>query len=544
MAEEKIRIDIEAQDSASKTLDKVADKAEELEKASPTVDVDADTKAATKSLDQVDAQAKELDQRDVTIALEAKVSDLKGQLAEAEAALDQVREKADQAGKATEDIGGRAERGSVNVVNATRDMTGPLGEASSMVGDFGDSFGAAAETAVAKLGLVGTKAGDLATTILPGIGVAIGAAAAAWSVFRAHQAKAREEAEKLAEANRKIAESLRAGKVEDAAKGMADQYKDLFDRAERAGIGVDQVTERLLGQRAAIPTLNDQIRRYNELAAEQARHNEDAQFATHAHALELEGLRDDIERAASSYEAENGTLDRNAARLQVVSDHLGGLKSATDRAADANDRYKRSLAMESDFQSAVDSADNLTDSLADLNKLQKDSKTSAEDLGDAQRQAGEDATRLKSDIVNLVAEYGRIPASVETDILAQVPPEQQQQWRDFIHDVESEHVAPIKIQIDNRGEVVTVQGFPIKIRQYGGDDIVSRPTVFLAGEHGFPERVRVTPGLADPTGAAPASSAPAQSFTYNIHLPQGTRGDDLLRTMRDHQRRNGGRAAF
>ncbi|HKE77296.1 MAG TPA: hypothetical protein VKB57_26995, partial [Acidimicrobiales bacterium] len=158
MAEEKIRIDIEAQDSASKTLDKVADKATDLEKLSPEVQVGADTTDATKGLDDVEGQADELDGRDVTIALEAKVSDLKGQLAEAEAALDQVRNKAEDAGKATEDIGGHAQRGSVNVVNATRDMTGPLGEASTFVGDFGDAFGAAAETAVAKLGLVGTKA--------------------------------------------------------------------------------------------------------------------------------------------------------------------------------------------------------------------------------------------------------------------------------------------------------------------------------------------------------------------------------------------------
>jgi hypothetical protein len=82
--------------------------------------------------------------------------------------------------------------------------------------------------------------------------------------------------------------------------------------------------------------------------------------------------------------------------------------------------------------------------------------------------------------------------------------------------------------------------------QYGLDRTVTEPTSFLAGEHGFPERVQITPmgahGLAAASGGGGAGVT--QSFNYNINLPKGTRGDDLIRTMRQHARRNGGKVAF
>src|SRR5262245_45184133 len=50
MAREKIQVDLEAQDNASKKIDSVADKAEQLEKLDPTVKVGVDTSKATEAL--------------------------------------------------------------------------------------------------------------------------------------------------------------------------------------------------------------------------------------------------------------------------------------------------------------------------------------------------------------------------------------------------------------------------------------------------------------------------------------------------------------
>ena len=64
MADEQIRIDIEAEDSASKVLEQVADDAAELEKLTPEITVSADTDAATRGIEDVTDAAQTLSRQD------------------------------------------------------------------------------------------------------------------------------------------------------------------------------------------------------------------------------------------------------------------------------------------------------------------------------------------------------------------------------------------------------------------------------------------------------------------------------------------------
>lgn len=180
--------------------------------------------------------------------------------------IDLDEAKARRAGDAFDDID-RKGRGMADGVgfgnSALRDLTGPLGDTVGPAGDLGDAFEGLGDIAAGlgvKLGLGEEAASKLAGAVA-GVGVVVAAGVAAWSLYQNAQKKAAEEAAKLLEIQKKVAD----GKFNDAAADLAKEYGGTLRELERFGLGSQDLVRTLNGQTGP---LDDLKRRYADLGAE------------------------------------------------------------------------------------------------------------------------------------------------------------------------------------------------------------------------------------------------------------------------------------
>jgi hypothetical protein len=243
---DEIRIDITATDEASSELDRLADRLDDIEDRDVEIPVDADTQAATRALEDVDDQAERLEDRDVDVSIDVDAGDVRGDLAGVEGALEGVEGKADSTRRAVDRLG----EGSRTSGNRVADLAGPLGEAegaASTAGGVFDGLGDLLEDFGPKAGLSADAVGKLSQA-LGVVGVGVAAGAAIWSSYRESQRKAREEAERLADAQRDINEALAEGDIASAAQDFLDSYSGIEDAARRAGVSVADATRFIIGE--------------------------------------------------------------------------------------------------------------------------------------------------------------------------------------------------------------------------------------------------------------------------------------------------------
>lgn len=238
---EQVNLDLTATDKASKVVDSVGDKVEELEKHPAEVEVTADTGKAVRSLDDLTGEAKRLAQQDWILNFKADIAQAKDDAAKLEGQLKQTGEAGETAGDKVSSIGG------ANKVNAVRDLTGPLGDVSSQVGDLGESFSAAGELIEEKMGLA---AGSL-TNFLGPLGLAAGAVFAFWTMYK----KRAEEARK---ATLETAASItELGATAAAAKKVEDMLKtdpDLVTHVQELGLSYQDLIDLVSGK--AVPAFD------------------------------------------------------------------------------------------------------------------------------------------------------------------------------------------------------------------------------------------------------------------------------------------------
>ena len=321
---EQVRVDITADDKASRKLDDVADLVETLEKADVEIPVDANTRDATRALGDVEADARKLTDADRSIVIKAKMDDLRGELR-------QIGEQADQTARKLDDVNTGGGRGTgLPRAQAISDLTGPLGEVSTTASDLSGVFDGLGDTFEAAADRVGLDAGKMMGAI-GGIGLAVTAAATLWGLFRQGQQKAREEQRKLIEGQEKLNELIERGEWRDAGRQIADLYDNVYDAADRAGIPIEEVTRYIAGLSDAMPALK---RQQEELASatdvgsdrwdEQARALADAHLAA--------------DEARASYDQTNQSLADTADRADRAGDALRGNADDTDDAAAAQQR--------------------------------------------------------------------------------------------------------------------------------------------------------------------------------------------------------------
>ncbi len=341
---EQIRIDLTAEDDASKVIDKVADAAADLEKQSPEIDITA-TDQASATIDAVAAEASALSKQDAEVVLRAKVDAAKADLKALRADLEQTADKAGDTQRALDRVGGDGGDGLKTRGNAIADLTGPLGSASSAASDFAgvfDGLGDIAEDAASKFGL-SQKAAGLVSSAIGGLGVAVAVGAAAWTYFADQTRKAREQAEKLVTVQKELRELIADRKWTDAAAKLTENYSKAYDAARKLGVSATDITKYLTGQADELPGVKA---RWDDLS--------DAQKENYAQ----------IQVARGQYIIANGTLSEQDAILQAVATTLSGVTKATDDATLAAMRGTRATG------DMAASTEDLTDASLDAESAQ------------------------------------------------------------------------------------------------------------------------------------------------------------------------------
>jgi hypothetical protein len=225
-----LRARITAQDDASKVIDKIADKADDLEKKTVKIPVDVDAKEAIDDLDKVADKAGQVDGAtarveatadtgDAEASLETvagDVDDLDGANAEVEATAD-----ADDAIDSLEEVAGDVE--DLDGTTAEVEVTADTAEAESSIGGLGDLIAEAGERGFGQFSGAAASAFDAVTAggAAMGVGLFAGLAAGIGKAITDFQNVA-----------------LGAGELRDALGVTADEASRLQEVAGDLGIGV------------------------------------------------------------------------------------------------------------------------------------------------------------------------------------------------------------------------------------------------------------------------------------------------------------------
>lgn len=306
LAKLKVEVGLEADGStAERIIAEVQAKVDALDGSTPKVDLSVDAGTAESDLAEVADKVDELDGRKATIRVEVDEDSVR----KVKSDVDDVKTKADNA--------------KTSSVSAVRDITGPLGEASSNVGDFGDSFVALGETIGTQMGLSETAIGNLAAFLGPA-GIAVGAVVTFWNIFQSNAKKAREETEKLLQAQ----EQLAAGEFKPAITEVTKDLGPLANLFDRLGVSIEDVTKFITGQADAIPGLRTEFKIASDVTDEAARVSDKLNIS-YEEALKLVGsYSKKIPDLRNEWLKTNGTLEESQQLQFEVAKGLGASSQA------------------------------------------------------------------------------------------------------------------------------------------------------------------------------------------------------------------------
>ena len=358
MAREEIRVELTADDEASRVIDDVADKADRLEDDKVALDVTADTSTAESNLAGLGTAA-------------------------------------DKASADVRKVGDSSDQSRSVLANLVGNSAQDLGELGGVAGTAGVAIGQLAEYAadgnIALKGLVATAAPMLA------LGIAV-------KVVSDHFADAKREAEELKKTNQEIAASLRAGDIEAAAKAVVTGYEDLISQAEDAGVSVQELTAFLTGQTDSVATLFDATAKLSDqqialaLNAAQAR----ASFDEESGALATNAARQQIVQDA----------------LGETRTALDDATQATKDLTAAYDLLTGRLDDEASYLSAQSAIDAVNDALADAMTTTAEYGAASEEAQDANRRLAEQLNTSKGQVLDYAGAVASLPPEQATEITA------------------------------------------------------------------------------------------------------------------------------
>lgn len=465
-ARDTIRLDITAEDKASEVARYVSRVMEDLEEDPVEVTVKADTSTAETNLEGFARKARAADDSVKGVA----------------SSSDQSRSVlANMVGNASQDLG---------------ELAGIAGTAGVAVGQIGEY---ATDGNLALSGLVKTALPMLA------IGVAVG-------IITDKLAKAKREAEETEQALRDAVGAFREGDVGNAAEQMVELFGDLAPLAERAGLNVEDVFTAIADGSGEVAGLEERMVELFERGGDAAHMSADEVSANRDRLAEL---RIAVGRAAAEWQGANAEMSRTDSATSAAVDALQGLRDEADATAVSFDRLKGAVDMEASFIGAVGDADALAGSLAELARLNGDVTASDEDRSDAARAVAEDTNRLRATVLELVEEYGEIPEEELTRIRAELPAAQQAAFDAWLAEVKEGATVPVRVDL----------------------------TAALAEAERRLEQWRrrwETGGGGSTVGPGPQMAAPSM-VNVTVNAPQGARADDIISAATRYARRNGGR---
>lgn len=502
--DEQVRIDLVAQDKASDTIDDVADAVERLEDAKPEVVVTADTDQAERAIGDVVDEARALSRTDAELVLRARADAARAELKALQDELRQTGERAEDTARKLDRVDGDGGGGLRTRGNAISDLTGPLGEASSAASDFAgvfDGLGDIAEDAAGKFGL-SAGASQVLSSAVGGLGIAVAAGAAAWTLFRQRQEDAKRKTQEMTDAQLKLNDAIQAGNREAAVTNFEQLYGKGLDAARELGVTTKDFVDYLRGVSNELPGVESRLAAYNR-AAEASRdiHTGQLNPALANAAAAYENLTFVAEDARKRYDELNGSGAEQTRRQQEIAAALG----VTTRELDKGTRAASNMRTEADNLSRE--LQRLTDRL-DMSRAIEDFQAT---FAWAMESAKTDAVDTKDEIRRLQDEYLRVAEAIG--------------------------LSPVQIESDLRK---ISQGEINEVWNSTQAAIDARPPVTFRG--------RITMDLASirqaeraaQLGVSSTAAATAAPVT-NVYmtLPRGTRPDDMMRAGDRYARRNG-----
>lgn len=256
---QEVRIDAA---QAVRELDRLGDSADTAGKAVDAVDgtrVDVDADAALRELAQLDTEARRIADRKLELRAELDAHGV-------DDGLQRVRRAADDAEASTRKVGGAA----VSSLGPLRDVSGAIGD----VGVAGLNAGEGLIGVAESLEMAGVNAGAL-TTVLPAVGLGLGAVSIAAGLVGKLMSDARKRAEEFAAAVKAMRTELQGGAsglevagsaIDKALKGLsATQLKGLLQTMRDLGVSLEDVQAAANGK--ATPALERFARKQAEAAA-------------------------------------------------------------------------------------------------------------------------------------------------------------------------------------------------------------------------------------------------------------------------------------
>lgn len=484
MATEKIQVPIETTYDDKGAREALSD-LKKIEDESPEVEVTTDASKAVDGFDDVKTSAEEL------MARNPWVAEVLSDTAAAKGDIESLQGKLREAGDSADDTGRRMDKmGTTNgprlAGNQVADLTGPLGDASGAASDFGGVFDGLADISEKVAGKVGIDAEKMAGAI-SGIGFAVAAAAAVWTIYKEEQEKVKKKQKELLDGQKDINKALKDADLGDAASAFVKTYADALAAADKLGISTKTVVDYITGVSDIAPVAADGMTSFND-------------------SIDLVK----IEGARVTFEKSNEALGLQDDRLGDVAGALGTYGGAAGDAADDTDTFADAATR------AKEKTDDLNASIDTL-KNGLDVKRAAEDFDTTINEAmasvalGVGLTRdeirgIEDDVIAAAEATGKTPIEIETE-LKKVAAGDLFAVKSDVESWYAAHAVQIAVQVsaDSLAKMKSSLKFP---------GINFQP---------FP------------------SGSSAGATTVNVNLPRGARHTDIARAINRSTRRSGRR---
>jgi hypothetical protein len=401
VADEQVRIDLEANDRASRKIADVAADVADLEAADPTVTIDARDNASADVAD-VAAEVRELTALDAEVILKARVDAAKADLAALRGDLKQTQEAAERTNREMDRLGG--EGGISSRGSAIAALTRPRGEAAGAASDFAgvvDGLTDIVGDFATQLGATPAMAQRIGSA-LGGLGIVVAAGAAVWSLWSGAQKKAEEQARENTAAQRELTEAIRAGNREAAATKFGELYGDAIRLARELGVETKAAVAFITGERRTfgVEGLDLTVEDFKALNDELTKARDNYEQST-ASAVIAEEQHKEVGLALVGLGRDAGDAERG----------MAGLAGEVDRGAEANRRHKRSVDDSRDALDRFRSALSMEQALLTFQRNVGDALTSIAEDGAA---SAEQVLAIKQSILD-VATYAKLtPVQVKT----------------------------------------------------------------------------------------------------------------------------------
>jgi len=520
MASEPINIPIKTTYD-SKGADEALKDADKVEDLEPEIEFTGDASQVQGAADDATSAAEELTGREWIADFKADTSQMRSELEQAQAKLKETGEKADDTKKHLDKIGDTG--GPRLAGNQVSDLTGPLGDASGAASDFGGVFDGLADIGEKVAGSVGLDAAKMASAI-SGIGFAVAAAAAVWTIFKQKQEEAKKKAAEHLKIQEDLNDALKKGEFDKAAEKWIELYGDIIDKGHKAGLSTDELVDGIANSGNAAETANRKLEE---------------------NAKQIDEIRDAYDKLHAVTQAQGAVPSAEekqlATQLQQLKDGTQGLIDYRDQYAELTQKQKDSQAIQDAVQGALDNTATSLDGVAKSAKEAKDKNdelTKALDamsgMLDIQRAAEDFDTDINQAMANTLMGVGNTREEIrgiEDDVLAAAEFTKQNPV------VIAQTLAKVQAG-DLQGAKADVDGWyrnnPAKMTV----DLVVGQAAIDAARRGVQQQLANTKVTVGGWSVA-APAAPSQ--TVNVNLPRGARHGDIARAMGMSTRRNGRR---